>query len=247
MLPGAISIDVCVPALTSLRELEGWATALWMKPTISTQLATHWKMLDQVCGCCLAQCWCCWSLLYRSLFSILEQTHCSVFACDSKWATVAYYSVFFNIHWSGILFGCYMAGATYMKLLLSLHMFCVHHMTMYQLQCHFMQSHIDRVHVYSAVTCHLHFWQNDWHLSRATMMSVIITTHSLVFLGTSSVAVAFITYCFWLAQQLFCVRVFLCVFVVVVFGVCFCVVVFWRGGWGRWILFIYGEFSFKMC
>ena len=64
-------------------------------------------------------------------FSILEQTHCSVFACDSKWATVAYYSVFFNIHWSGILFGCYMAGATYMKLLLSLHMYCVHHMTIY--------------------------------------------------------------------------------------------------------------------
>ena len=27
--------------------------------------------------------------------------------------------------------------------------------------CHFMQSHIGKVHVCLAVTCHLHFWQND--------------------------------------------------------------------------------------
>ena len=29
------------------------------------------------------------------------------------------------------------------------------------LQCHLIQSHICRVHVYLAVTCHLRFWQND--------------------------------------------------------------------------------------
>ena len=28
------------------------------------------------------------------------------------------------------------------------------------LQCHFIRSHIGRVHVFLAVTCHLHFWQN---------------------------------------------------------------------------------------
>ena len=27
--------------------------------------------------------------------------------------------------------------------------------------CHFMQSHIRKVHANLAVTCHLHFWQND--------------------------------------------------------------------------------------
>ena len=34
--------------------------------------------------------------------------------------------------------------------------------------CHFMQSHIHKVHAYIAVTCHLYFWQNDQGLLRAT-------------------------------------------------------------------------------
>ena len=34
--------------------------------------------------------------------------------------------------------------------------------------CHFMQSHIRKVHAYLAVTCHMHFWQNDRDLLRAT-------------------------------------------------------------------------------
>ena len=33
---------------------------------------------------------------------------------------------------------------------------------------HFMQSHIRKVHACLAVTCHLHFWQNDRDLLRAT-------------------------------------------------------------------------------
>ena len=40
------------------------------------------------------------------------------------------------------------------------------------LQCHFTQSHIDRVHMCSAVTCHLHFWQNDWDLLPATVVTL---------------------------------------------------------------------------
>ena len=32
------------------------------------------------------------------------------------------------------------------------------------LQCHFIQSHICRVHVLLALTSPLHFWQNDWDL-----------------------------------------------------------------------------------
>ena len=45
--------------------------------------------------------------------------------------------------------------------------FCVHHTTCH----HFMQSHICRVHVCLAVTCHLHFWQNDQDLFSATAVT----------------------------------------------------------------------------
>ena len=36
------------------------------------------------------------------------------------------------------------------------------------LQCHSLRSHIRRVHVCLVVTCHVHFWQNDRDLLRAT-------------------------------------------------------------------------------
>ena len=68
--------------------------------------------------------------------------------------------------------------------------FCLHHSAMHQvtvslhskrsvytiqpctrLQCHFIQSHIGRVYVCLAVTCHLHFWQNDWDLLCATAVT----------------------------------------------------------------------------
>ena len=39
------------------------------------------------------------------------------------------------------------------------------------LQCRFIQSLIGRVHVCLAVTCHLHFWQNDRDLLRATAVT----------------------------------------------------------------------------
>ena len=37
--------------------------------------------------------------------------------------------------------------------------------------CHFMQSHIHMVHMCLAVTCHLHFWLNDWDLLGATVVA----------------------------------------------------------------------------
>ena len=37
--------------------------------------------------------------------------------------------------------------------------------------CRFMQSHIRKVHAYLVVTCHLHFWQNDRGLLRATAVT----------------------------------------------------------------------------
>ena len=37
--------------------------------------------------------------------------------------------------------------------------------------CHFMQSHIRKVYACLAVSCHLHFWQNDRGLLRATAVT----------------------------------------------------------------------------
>ena len=37
--------------------------------------------------------------------------------------------------------------------------------------CHFMQSHIRKVYARLAVTCHVHFWQNDRGLLRATAVT----------------------------------------------------------------------------
>ena len=41
----------------------------------------------------------------------------------------------------------------------------------FQRPCHFIQSHIRKVHAYLAVTCHQHFWQNDRDLLRATAVT----------------------------------------------------------------------------
>ena len=38
--------------------------------------------------------------------------------------------------------------------------------------CHFMQSHIRKVYARLAVTCQLHFWQNDRDLFRATAVTL---------------------------------------------------------------------------
>ena len=37
--------------------------------------------------------------------------------------------------------------------------------------CHFIQSHIRKVYARLAVTCHLHFWQNDQDLLHATAVT----------------------------------------------------------------------------
>ena len=61
-----------------------------------------------------------------ALFSVLEQTHCALFAYDSKWVTVAFYSALSGL--VAALFGSYMAGAT--QNFCHLGEFCVHHPTM---------------------------------------------------------------------------------------------------------------------
>ena len=89
-------------------------------------------------------------------------------ACGSEWVTVSFYSTYPRKWCTGsalwLLHGwchvkCCRFGASSVYIIQP----CT------WLQCHFIQSHI--VHVCLAVTCHLHFWQNDWDLLHATAVT----------------------------------------------------------------------------
>ena len=95
-----------------------------------------------------------------ALFSALEQTHCAHVASGSEWVTgVSSFikkkkkkkklSEFFTIHRSGVLtasFGFCMADATYSCCRLGTSsMYTIQPCT--RLQCHFIQSHVGRVHM----------------------------------------------------------------------------------------------------
>ena len=80
---------------------------------------------------------------------------------------------FLYIHLSGVLaalFGCCMAVITWNCCYLGgSSVYSYNHAPV--LQCHFIQSHISRMHVCLAATCHLHFWQNHRDLLRATAIT----------------------------------------------------------------------------
>ena len=87
---------------------------------------------------------------------------------------LAFCSAFFNIHGSGVLtvlFGCYMAGATWNCCYLGA--FFVHQTTMYQVtSLHAKpQTYGAKPRTYGAVTCHLHFWHNNLDLLHATAVT----------------------------------------------------------------------------
>ena len=90
-----------------------------------------------------------WLLFYITLFSAVEQTHCTSVACDSMWATVAFYEMF----WISTKVEC----IQYFWLLhLVPHETAAISAPVYAIQpCamshHFMQSHICRVQVHLAV------------------------------------------------------------------------------------------------
>ena len=91
-----------------------------------------------------------------------------------KWMTVSFNSSYFiNIQGSGVLislFGCSIAYATW-NCCRTGASFVYTIQLCTSLQCHFIQSHIGRVYVYLAVTCHLHFWGNNRDLLRATAVT----------------------------------------------------------------------------
>ena len=72
-----------------------------------------------------------------------------------------------NLMSTEALFDCFMAGATRNCCRLGARsVYAIQPCTI--LRCHFIQGHLRRVPVCLVVTCHLHFWQNDRDLLRAT-------------------------------------------------------------------------------
>ena len=108
--------------------------------------------------------WWWWPLLYGAvLHSRADSLRSHVIL--HEW--IAFYSAFFNIHRSGVL--------TALAWLVPHETAAVSAQVLYtpysHTPGHFMQSHIRKVHAYLAVTCHLHFWQNDRDLLRATAVT----------------------------------------------------------------------------
>ena len=100
--------------------------------------------------------------LYSAIPRSLEQTHCA-----RMWFCMVLLFPrlrFSNIHQSGVLTALAWL-VPHETAAVSAQVLC----TSYNhAPCHFMQSHIHKVYACLAVTCHLHFWQNDRDLLRAT-------------------------------------------------------------------------------
>ena len=104
-------------------------------------------------------------IAYIVLFSALL-SRLTALTCGSAWVT-SFIARFLNINRSGVLtvLAWLVPHAT---AAVSAQVQC----TPYNhAPCHFMQSHIRKVYACLAVTCHLHFWQNDCDLLRATVVT----------------------------------------------------------------------------
>ena len=108
-----------------------------------------------------------WSLLYSAILrSRADSLRSHVIL--HEW--IAFYSAFFNIHWSGVLtaLAWLVPQESAARDSQSRRVLC----TPYNhAPCHFMQSHIRKVYACLAVTCHLRFWQNDRGPLRATAIT----------------------------------------------------------------------------
>ena len=105
-------------------------------------------------------------IAYIVLFSAVL-SRLTALACGSTWVTSFVAHFFWNIHWSGI--------PTALAWLVPHETAAISGQVLYtpynHAPCHFMQNHIRKVYACSAVTCHLHFWQNDRDLLRATAVT----------------------------------------------------------------------------
>ena len=103
--------------------------------------------------------------LYSAILHSPERTHCArMWFHMSDWLFIA---CCLNIHWNGVL-TVLARLVPHETAAVSAHVLC----TPYNhAPSHFMQSHIRKVYACLAVTCHLHFWQNDLDLLRATAVT----------------------------------------------------------------------------
>ena len=106
---------------------------------------------------------------YIALFSALEQTHCT-----HMWFWISDYLLIacFRISTEVVYVQCYLV----VTWLVPHETAAIWAWSVYTIQSctmsrHLMQSHICRVHTGLAVTCHLHFWQNDGDLLHATAIT----------------------------------------------------------------------------
>ena len=112
-------------------------------------------------------------IAYIALFSAVL-SRLTALACGSTWVTTFYSAFFFffstfffYIHRSGVLTALAWL-VTHETAAVSAQVLC----TPYNhAPSHFMQSHIRKVYACLAVTCHLHFWQDDRDLLRATAVT----------------------------------------------------------------------------
>ena len=110
-------------------------------------------------------------IAYIALFSALLSRLIAL-ACGSTWVTsfIARFLLLLlllNIHRSGVLTTLAWL-VPHETAAVSAQVLC----TPYNhVPCHFMQSHILKVYACLDVTCHLHFWQNDLDLLRATAVT----------------------------------------------------------------------------
>ena len=111
-------------------------------------------------------------IAYIALFSALL-SRLTALACDSTRVTGFFHSAFYfififlNIHRSGVLTALAWL-VPHETAAVSAQVLC----TPYNhAPCHFMQSHIREVYACLAVTCHVHVWQNDRGLLRATAVT----------------------------------------------------------------------------
>ena len=108
--------------------------------------------------------YCYWSLLYSAILrSRADSLRSHVIL--HEW--IAFYSAFFWIS-TEVVYLQRWHSRCHMKLLPSRR---VLYTPYNHAPCHFMQSHICKVYACLAVTCHLHFWQNDRGLLSATAVT----------------------------------------------------------------------------
>ena len=97
---------------------------------------------------------------YMALFYVSDQTDCTLVVFNSEWVIAALHSVF----WLSPKWLKHCLVVTWLvpreTAAVSAHVLCT------TAQIHFIRSHIRRVHVCLAVSCHLPFWQNGRDLLR---------------------------------------------------------------------------------